>query len=141
MAAAGSDAENTRSVAPAEKQKPARNPVMTVMYVMIPYSNAYTTYSTGERNMKANSNGSVTPQTKLQIAQERRIPIVAFLRVVFALRIIARAAPGIPNIMHGKKPDIYMPSDQVTSALVFPAQKAVRSPSPIVSNQKTLFSA
>ena len=43
LAAAGSGAEKIRSVAPAEKQKPALNPSNTVTTVKIPYNNAYTT--------------------------------------------------------------------------------------------------
>ena len=89
--------------------------------------------------MKPNSNGSVTPQTKAQIAAETTRPIAAFL--FFAVRTIASAAPGIPNIMQGKKPDMYMPRSQPTSALVSPAQKCFRSPRPMVSNQNTLFKA
>ena len=38
--AAGSWELNTRSVKPAEKEKPARNPTVKVMKVKIPYSNA-----------------------------------------------------------------------------------------------------
>ena len=41
--AAGSDAENRRSVAPAENENPARNPSNVVMTVKIPYNNAYIT--------------------------------------------------------------------------------------------------
>ena len=52
-----------------------------------------------------------------------------------AVAIMAAAAAGTPNIMQGKKPDMYMPRLQVTSALVLPAQKLVRSPRPMVSNQ------
>ena len=45
-----------------------------------------------------------------------------------AVRTIAAAAPAIPNIMQGKKPDMYIPRLQLTSAEVSPAQKWVRSP-------------
>ena len=38
--AAGRDAENSRSVAPAENEKPARNHNNTVTTVKIPYNNA-----------------------------------------------------------------------------------------------------
>ena len=41
--AAGRVAEKRRSVAPAEKLKPALNPTNTVITVKIPYNNAYTT--------------------------------------------------------------------------------------------------
>ena len=91
--------------------------------------------------MNANSKGSVTPQMKEQIAAEATRPIAAFFLAGFAHFTIARAAPGIPNIIQGKKPDIYIPRLQDTSALVSPAQKCFRSPSPMVSNQNTLFSA
>ena len=64
-----------------------------------------TTYRGKHRNMKPNSNGSVTPQTKAQIAAETTRPIAAFL--FFAVRTIASAAPGIPNSMQGKKPVSY----------------------------------
>ena len=70
--------------------------------------------------MKANSNGSVTPQTNAQSAADARRPIAAFL--FFAVCTIARAAPGTPNIMHGKNPDMYIPRLQDTSAEVMPAQ-------------------
>ena len=91
--------------------------------------------------MNANSNGSVMPQTNAHTAADPKIPIAAFLFPSRAVCTMARAAPGTPNIMQGKKPDIYIPSDHVTSSEVCPAQKWVRSPSPIVSNQNTLFSA
>ena len=89
--------------------------------------------------MKPNSNGSVTPQTKAQMAADRTRPMAAFL--FLAVRTIASAAPAIPNIMQGKKPDMYMPRLQPTSAEVSPAQKWDRSPRPMVSNQNTLFRA
>ena len=91
--------------------------------------------------MKPNSKGSVTPQTKEHTAAEAIRPIATFFLPSFAVWIIARAAPGIPNIIQGKKPDIYIPRLHVTSALVLPAQKCVRSPRPMVSNQNTLFNA
>ena len=47
-----------------------------------------------------------------QIAADRTRPMAAFL--FFAVLIIARAAPNTPNIMQGKKPDIYMPRLQIT---------------------------
>ena len=76
-----------------------------------------------------------------QIAAEARIPMAAFFLAVFAHLTIASAAPGIPNIIHGKKPDMYIPRLHETSFDVSPAQKCLRSPSPIVSNQNTLFNA
>ena len=78
---------------------------------------------------------------KAHNAAELKRPIATFFLPVFADLIIASAAPGIPNIIHGKNPDIYIPRSQVTSADVFPPQKFVRSPRPIVSNQNTLFNA
>ena len=67
--------------------------------------------------MKPNSNGSVTPHTNAQMAAEVTRPMAAFL--FLAVWTIASAAPGIPNIMQGKKPDIYMPRLQLmTSPLV-----------------------
>ena len=91
--------------------------------------------------MKANSNGSVTPQINAHIAAEVTRPIATFFLAGFAHLIIAQAAPGIPNIIHGKNPDIYIPRLHVTSAEVSPFQKCCKSPSPIVSNQNTLFNA
>ncbi len=91
--------------------------------------------------MNPNSNGSVTPQMNAQIAAEATSPIATFFFAGFAHFTIARAAPGIPNIIHGKNPDMYIPRLQETSADVSPFQKCDRSPSPIVSNQNTLFSA
>ena len=73
--------------------------------------------------MKPNSNGSVTPQMNAQSAAEATSPIAAFFFVVFAHLTIASAAPGTPNIIQGKKPDIYIPRLQDTSAEVSPAQK------------------
>ena len=73
--------------------------------------------------MKPNSNGSVTPQTNAQIAAEVTKLIATFFLFSFAVCTIANAAPGTPNIIHGKKPDIYIPRLHVTSALVSPAQK------------------
>jgi hypothetical protein len=95
----------------------------------------------GEININENSNGSVTPHTKEHTAHESIIPVTAFLFSGLAFLMIANTAPGIPNIMHGKNPDMYIPRDQDTSALVSPAQKCVRSPRPVVSNQNTLLSA
>ena len=73
--------------------------------------------------MKPNSNGSVTPQINAQSAAEATRPIATFFLLSFAHWIIARAAPGIPNIIHGKNPDMYIPRLQDTSAEVSPAQK------------------
>ena len=106
LAAAGKLAENTKSVAPAEKQKPARNPTKHVITVKTPYNAAYTTYNAGAKNMKPNSKGSVTPQTNAQTAAEAIRPIATYFLAGLAAWIIAKAAPGIPNIIHGKKPDI-----------------------------------
>lgn len=97
------------------------------------------TYSGKHRNMNENSNGSVTPLTKAHTTDEIRMPFAAFL--LSEVRYRAAAAPAIPNMVGAKKPDMYMPRLQPTSAEVFPAQNAVRSPIPMVSNQKTLFSA
>ena len=85
LAAAGRDAENRRSVAPAEKLKPARKPSITVIVVKIPYNKAYTRYRTGARNMKPNSKGSVTPQTNAQTAADATRPIATFLLFSFAV--------------------------------------------------------
>src|SRR5699024_690282 len=104
LAAAGREAENSRSVAPAEKLKPARKPRATVTAAKMPYSREYTTYRGNARNMKANSKGSVTPHRKADRAAAPTIPMVAFFLLLLAVRTIARAAPGIPNIMQGKKP-------------------------------------
>ena len=73
------------------------------------------------------------------MAVEISRPAAAFL--FLAVAIMAAAAAGTPNIMQGKKPDMYMPRLQETSALVLPAQKLVKSPRPMVSNQNTLFRA
>ena len=73
--------------------------------------------------MKPNSNGSVTPQTNAAIAAEDTRPIAAFFLLLLAVCTIARAAPGIPNIIHGKNPDMYIPRLHDTSADVSPAQK------------------
>ena len=73
--------------------------------------------------MNANSNGSVTPQMKEHTAAESKIPMVAAFFSGFAHCTIASAAPGIPNIIHGKNPDMYIPRLQETSAEVSPAQK------------------
>ena len=77
-------------------------------------------YSGKHRNMKPNSKGSVTPQTNAQMAAEVTRPMAAFL--FLAVWTMASAAPGMPNIMVGKKPDMYMPRLQPTSAEVSPAQ-------------------
>ena len=76
-----------------------------------------------------------------QTAAEATRPIAAFFFAGFAHLTIASAAPGIPNIIQGKNPDMYIPRLQVTSADVSPAQKCFKSPRPIVSNQNTLFRA
>ena len=120
--AAGRDAENSRSVAPAENAKPALKPTRTVIKLKMPYRSAYTKYSTGAANINENSKGSVIPHTNAHSAVDATIPITAFLFSLGAQCTIARAAPGTPNIMQGKNPDIYIPSDQETSADVCPAQ-------------------
>ena len=69
-------------------------------------------------------NGSVTPQMNAQIAAEATRPMAAFFLAGFAHLTIASAAPGIPNIIHGKKPDMYIPRLQlIHPADVSPAQK------------------
>ena len=55
-----------------------------------------------------------------------------------AERIIAKAAAGRPNIIQGKKPDMYIPV--VPAVPVFP-QKLPRSFIPAASNQNTELSA
>ena len=65
--------------------------------------------------MKANSKGSVTPHTKEAIAADSRMPMATLRFSGLALRYIAKAAAGTPNIMQGKKPDMYIPTDQVIS--------------------------
>ena len=72
--------------------------------------------------MNINSKGSVIPHTNAQIAVEATIPITDFRFSLGAQWTIASAAPGTPNIIHGKNPDIYIPSDHDTSADVSPAQ-------------------
>ena len=79
FAAAGSEEENTKSTAPAEKQKPARKPRSTVTVAKIPYNAEYTTNNGNAANMKPNSNGSVTPQINEQTAADTTKPIAAFL--------------------------------------------------------------
>ena len=77
--------------------------------------------------MKPNSNGSVTPQMNAQSAAEATSPIASFFLCRSShILTIASAAPGIPNIIHGKKPDIYIPRLQDTSAEVSPAQKCCK---------------
>ena len=120
--AAGREAENIKSVAPAENANPARNPLRTVIWLKMPYRTAYTKYNTGAANINENSKGSVIPHTKAHSAVDATIPMTAFLFSFGAQCTIARAAPGTPNIMQGKNPDIYIPSDQETSADVCPAQ-------------------
>ena len=78
--------------------------------------------------MNANSKGSVTPQMKAQTAAEPTMPMVAFRLLVLAVWIIARAAPGIPNIMQGKKPAMYMPTDQLTGLPLAITPPSVRAP-------------
>ena len=51
--------------------------------------------------MKPNSNGSVTPQINAHNAAEATSPIATFFLAGFAHLIIAKAAPGTPNIIHG----------------------------------------
>ena len=69
-------------------------------------------------NINANSNGSVIPQTKAHTAAEPRIPATTLRLAPLALWMKASTAPGTPNIMQGKNPDMYTPRDHVTSALV-----------------------
>jgi len=56
--------------------------------------------------MKENSKGSVMPQTNEHSAEAARMPAVALRFSGLALRIMPSTAPGTPNIMHGKKPDM-----------------------------------
>ena len=46
------------------------------------------------------------PHTKEQRAADSRMPAAYLRRLGRALRIMPRAAPGTPNIMQGKKPDM-----------------------------------
>ena len=67
------------------------------------------TYRTGARNMKENSRGSVTPVKKEHSAADIRMPAAIFFFWVLAVWSMARAAPGRPNIITGKKPAWYIP--------------------------------
>ena len=80
-------------------------------------------YKPGAKNINPNSNGSVTPQTNAQTAADPTKPMAIFFLLLFAVWIIAKAAPGIPNIIHGKNPDIYIPRLHDTFLDVSPAQK------------------
>ena len=91
--------------------------------------------------MNANSNGSVTPQTNAQRAAAPTRPAASFLLSGFAEWIIAKAAAGRPNIIHGKKPDIYIPACPPAPLSSSPAQKLPRSLMPAASNQNTEFNA
>lgn len=65
----------------------------------------------------------VTPQTNAQRAADPTKPMAIFFLLLFAVWIIANAAPGIPNIIHGKNPDMYIPRLHDTFLDVSPAQK------------------
>jgi hypothetical protein len=79
-------------------------------------------YSTGARNMNANSMGSVTPVRNEVSAIENRMPPTEARFAGDAVRYIARHAPGSPNIMTGKNPDMNAPAEGS------PAKKRLRSP-------------
>ena len=69
--------------------------------------------STGARNMKANSIGSVTPVRNEVSAIENSRPPAAARRAGVAVRYMARQAPGRPNIITGKKPDMNAPARRI----------------------------
>ena len=88
----------------------------------IPVSTAWMAKSTGARNMNANSMGSVTPVRNEVSAIESSRPPAAARRAGVAVRYMARQAPGRPNIITGKNPDMNAP------AVGSPAKKRFRSP-------------
>ncbi|MFO1402719.1 MAG: hypothetical protein U1F30_16150 [Steroidobacteraceae bacterium] len=93
-----------------------------MMTIERPVSTACTPYSTGARNMKVNSIGSVTPVRNEVRPIESSRPPVARRCPGRAQRYMARQAPGRPNIITGKKPAMNAPADGS------PAKKRLRSP-------------
>ena len=87
-----------------------------------PVSTVCTAYSTGARNMKVNSMGSVTPVRNAVRASDMSMPPTAFFRSGFAAWYMARQAAGRPNIITGKKPDMKAPASGS------PAKNRRRSP-------------
>ncbi len=67
-----------------------------------PVSMACRANSTGARNMKVNSIGSVTPVRKAVSASESSMPPTDLRRSGLAVWYMARQAAGRPNIITGK---------------------------------------
>ncbi len=102
--------------------KPSFTPRIWQIASDSPVSTAWITYSTGARNMKLNSIGSVTPVRNDVSAIENSRPPTIARRSFGASCSIARHAAGRPNIMIGKKPAMKVP------AVGSPAKKRCRSP-------------
>ncbi|MNP69680.1 hypothetical protein D3C76_1658100 [compost metagenome] len=60
--------------------------------------------------MNRNSSGSVTPVRNAVSATDSNIPPTIGRRSFGAAKYMASAAPGKPNIMIGKKPDMNIPA-------------------------------
>ena len=88
--------------------------------------------------MKENSSGSVIPVKKEAKTAATKRADTAFFLLSLALRYIAKAAPGKPNIMTGKKPAWYIP---VLPSSPIPCQKFLISSIPATSNQNTALRA
>ena len=89
--------------------------------------------------MNANSAGSVTPQMKEQIAAEATRPIAAFFLAGFTF-YHCQSCNWIPNIIQEEAGHIHS-SSRIHQRLSHLPRSASGSPSPMVSNQNTLFSA
>ena len=79
----------------------------------MPVSTAWMANSSGARNMKENSMGSVTPVRNEVSAIENNMPPTALRFSGRAVRYIARQAPGSPNIITGKNPDMNAPARRI----------------------------
>ena len=67
----------------------------------------------GATKRNVNSKGSVMPVSRLVRAAERRSPPTAFFLSGFAVRYMAKAAPGRPNIIKGNFPAINLVASEL----------------------------
>src|SRR5699024_524108 len=109
-------------MAPAENPNPCLISSKYAVIIDNPVNIACTTYNSGDKNINENSIGSVTPVKNAVNAILPKNPPTAAFRCFFAVKYIAKQAPGKPNIIIGKNPARKYP------ALGSPFKKRLISP-------------
>src|SRR3954452_18864115 len=95
---------STKSMPPAENEKPSWMPRALTMASEVPVRRAWMMYSGHATNMNENSIGSVMPVRNAVSAAEIMMPPTIFFWDGFAVCQMASAAAGRANMKIGKKP-------------------------------------